>query len=164
MTEIVETMALQHAYPGFDTRSLRLGLPQELMRAPVKLFVAALKEESPIVKLAALRWFWEHPGFAERQLEAIAEVLTDSDEWVRREAARTIGRVSEASDAVAVRVSELLVDKDPEVRKAAAKTCGKLGSKAPEVLNNLQTAAQDSDTEVRWKAQKALRQLGHYVA
>ena len=162
--EIVEDMALQHAYPGYDVRSLRLGLPAAIVKSPARLFVEALKQDSVLVKLAALRWFWERPGDAKRYLKAIAAVLDDKDEWVRMEAARTIGRVDNPDESVAVKVANLLHDENAEVRKAAAKTCGKIHIKSEQVVDALRSAANDPDTEVRWKAQKALRQLGVYVS
>src|SRR5271170_1684083 len=88
--EIVETMAVQHAYPGFDVRSLQLGLPAAAVNAPVKLFAQALKQESVIARLAALRWFWERPGVAKRHVTAITACLDDQDEWARLEAVKTL--------------------------------------------------------------------------
>lgn len=164
LIEIVETMALQHSYPGYDVRSLSLGLPESVTRSSSRLFVSALTCPQVLVKLAALRWFYERPGDAKRYVKQISQVLHDPDEWVRLEAARSIGRVSNVDQAIANDVSELLNDADAEVRKAAAKTCGKLNCKSEIVIANLRKAAQDPDTEVRWKAQKALRQLGAYVA
>jgi len=163
LAEIVETMVLQHAYPGYDVRSLRLGLPTAVVNAPVRVFRAALQNESTVVKLAALRWFWDRPGDAKRCIANISQVLGDADEWVRLEAVRTIGRIGTVEEALAVRVSDLLRDPDPEVRKAAAKTVGKLGCRAEPVIVALKVASGDPDTEVKWKAQKALRQLGAYL-
>ncbi len=164
LAEIVETMAVQHSYPGFDVRSLRLGLPNAAVKSSARLFVAALKHESPLVRLVALRWFWDRPGDAKRYIKAIVPVLEDPDEWVRLEAVRTIGRTESSDSAIAESTAKRLSDPDVEVRKAAAKACGKLNCKADAVIVALRTASEDPDTEVRWKAQKALRQLGVYVA
>jgi HEAT repeat protein len=161
--EIVEDMALQHAYPGYDVRSLRLGLPAAVMKSPNRLFVEALKSESVLTKLAALRWFWERPGDAKRYVKQIAEVIDDPDEWVRLEAARTVGRIENPEEAVVLKVAGLLSDENVEVRKAAAKTCGKVHIKSEAIVEALKKATTDSDTEVRWKAQKALRKLGVYA-
>jgi hypothetical protein len=160
----VEDMALQHAYPGFDVRSLNLGLPHSITKSPTRLFVEALKSDSVLTKLAALRWFWERPGDAKRYVKAIAAVIDDPDEWVRLEAARTIGRVENPEVPIVVKVAGLLADENAEVRKAAAKTCGKVHVKDAAVVEALQKATTDTDTEVRWKAQKALRQLGVYAS
>jgi HEAT repeat protein len=163
LTEIVETMAEQHSYPGYDVRSLSLGLPESVTRASCRLFATALTSDRVLVKLAALRWFYERPGDAKRYVRQIAQVMNDADEWVRLEAVRSLGRVSKIDSSMAIAVSELLKDPDAEVRKAAAKSCGKLNCSDEQVLANLRQAALDTDTEVRWKAQKALRQLGAYV-
>jgi len=162
LVEIVETMVLQHDYPGFDVRSLRLGLPQRVNRAPVKLFVAALARSEVCVRLAALRWFWERPGVAGRHAAAIAGLLEDPDEWVRCEAARTLGRVAGLDETTALALAAALKDTDAAVRKAACRSLGKLPVASDEVIGALRQAAGDEDIEVRWKALKALRQLaGH---
>jgi hypothetical protein len=161
--DIVEDMALQHAYPGYDVRSLRLGLPAAVLKSHTRLFVEALKSESVLTKLAALRWFWERPGDAKRYVKAIAAVIDDPDEWVRLEAAKTIGRIDHPEEDVMAKVAALLSDEHVEVRKAAAKTCGKVHIKNELIVEALQKATTDSDTEVRWKAQKALRKLGVYA-
>src|SRR5687767_7161466 len=125
LVDIVETMALQHSYPGFDIRSLQLGLPDAVTKSPARLFVAALKHENPVVKLAALRWFWERPGDARKHARQIGEVLEDPDEWVRLEAVRALGRLESLEEKIAIEVAKRLADENAEVRKAAAKSCGK---------------------------------------
>ena len=162
--EIVDNMAIQHDYPGYEVRSLKMGLPDSVTKAPAKLFNAGLKHENTLVRLASLRWFWERPGVAKPHLRVIAELMEDSDEWVRMEAIRVIERIGSVEEKIAVSVAQHLTDPDVEVRKHAAKALGKLGSKAPAVIDALKKASEDGDHEVRWKAQKALRQLGAYVA
>jgi HEAT repeat protein len=164
LAQIVEDMAIQHEYPGYDVRSLKMGLPQEVTKAPAKLFNAALKHENALVRLAALRWFWERPGVAKQYTRVIADLIDDGDEWVRMEAIRVIERIGTVEEKIAVQVAQRLTDEHVEVRKASAKALGKLGSKAQPVIDLLRKASEDSDHEVRWKAQKALRQLGAYVA
>src|SRR5436853_4358293 len=126
LVDIVETMAVQHAYPGYDIRSLRLGLPADAVKSPARLYVSALKHDNPLLRLAALRWFWERPGDAKRYIKVISPALEDPDEWVRLEAVKTIGRTESPDVSLAESVARLLQDKDAEGRKAAAKTCGKL--------------------------------------
>lgn len=162
-TEIVETMAMQHDFPGYDVRSLRLGLPQAVVKSPVKLFVEALQQDNVLVKLAALRWYWERPGDAKRCLHSIAQLLADKDEWVRMEAIKVLSRVDKVDETIVVQIAHLLEDPDLLVSQAAAKACGKLGCRAKEVLVALRMAATHENRELRWKAQKALRQLGEYT-
>lgn len=166
--DIVDTMIVQHDYPGFEPRSLKLGLPEAVVRAPARMFAQSLGHKSVFVKLAALRWFQEHAGAATPFTRAIAGVLADSDEWVRMEALRTLERLNRPDDEVARSASRLLSDSNQEVRKAAAKACGKictrLKRKDPQVIDALKNAAEDSDAEVRWKVQKALRTLGEYAS
>ncbi len=164
MAAIVDDMAIQHDYPGYDIRSLKMGLPESITKSPAKLFYAALRHDSTLMRLAALRWFWERPSSARQYTRTIAEAMNDTDEWVRREAIRVMERLHKVDDKFTIQLAERLTDSDVEVRKAAAKALGKLGCTAPQILDLLHKAAEDSDHEVRWKAQKALRQLGAYVA
>jgi hypothetical protein len=161
--EIVENMALQHDYPGFEIRSLKLGLPAEVTKAPAKMFAAALGHDRVVVKLAALRWFSDCPGVAQQHLHRIMPKLSDADEWVRLEAVSLLGRMHKLKDENIVEIAKLLKDEDKAVRKEAAKALGKLGCKDPQVVTALKAASEDADTEVKWKAQKALRKLGEYA-
>lgn len=164
LVEVVDDMTVQHSYPGFDIRTLKLGLPASVLKAPPKVYGAALKHENVMVRLAALRWFWEKPGPAKPFARVIVECLSDPDDVVRAEAVRCLERISNLDKNYVVKIAELLKDPFPEVRKAAAKGLGKIGIKDEVVIENLREAADDPDHEVKWKAQKALRQLGAYVA
>jgi|SRR5579883_1148314 len=162
--EIVENMALQHDYPGYDIRSLKMGLPLELTKSPAKLFNNALKHPNNLVKLAALRWFQERPGVAKRYTGAIADKMDDPDPWVKAEAALCLERIGIQDYQLSMRMAKLLRDSSALVRKSAAKALGKLGSNDQSIIEALQKLTEDRDQEVRFKAQKALRQLGVYIA
>lgn len=162
LADIVETLALQLSYPGFESRSLQIGLPDRAKKSPVKLFVQALKHESVLVKLAALRWFWERPSDAKRSARVIADCLADPDEWVRMEAVNSLGRIDGIDPRYAEQAVGLLADPAVMVRRAACRSLGKLACKSEVVLAGLKQATADKDAEVRWKAEKALRKLGVY--
>ena len=162
--EIIEDMILQLSYPDFDERSLKLGLPDAISKLSPKTYASALKHESTVVRLAALRWFHERSGIARSHLQPIIDCLSDRDEWVRREAVRCLERFDSVEESLLEQLSRMLSDADVEVRKETAKALGKLGDKSPVVISALQKAAEDQNQEVRWKAQKALRKLGAYVA
>lgn len=166
LAEIVDNMIVQHDYPGFEVRALKLGLPEEALKMHAKVFVQALGHESIFVKLAALRWLQERPGVAKSYVKAIAGLLDHSDEWVRMEAVRTIERISSPAEEATLKIAELLRDPDVEVRKTAAKALGKIcskkSSKNETVVKSLRDACDDDDATVRWKVQKALRQMGAY--
>lgn len=168
LAEIVDNMIVQHDYPGFEVRSLKLGLPEEVLKMHAKVFGQALGHESVFVKLAALRWFQDRPGVAKSFVKPIAGLLDNKDEWVKMEAARTIERVSSPPEDAAVKIAYLLSDPDVEVRKTAAKALGKICSRKSNnknevIVKSLHDAASDEDAGVRWKAQKALRQIGEYA-
>ncbi|CAN5182701.1 hypothetical protein BH10CYA1_BH10CYA1_40800 [soil metagenome] len=166
LAEIVDNMIVQHDYPGFEVRGLKLGLPEEVLKAHAKVFVQALGHESIYVKLAALRWLQERPGIAKSYMKPVAGLLDSPDEWVRMEAARTIERVSAPHEDAVLKIAELLRDANAEVRKAAAKALGKICARKSDknevIVKALHDAASDEDAGVRWKVQKALRQIGEY--
>ena len=159
---IINEMAIQHAYPGFEMRSLKLGLPERAVKSPASLFCRALKQGDPLVKLAALRWFQDRPGDAKKNVTSIVPSLHDEDEWVRIETVRAIEHVSDPGTSIIEEVAKLLLDNNIEVQKAAAKACGKFQCKSEAVISLLKQAAQSKHTEVRWKSQKALRKLDMY--
>ncbi len=168
LAEFVETMVLQHDYPGFEPRALKLGLPDPVNKASSRVFLEALQHPNVCVKLAALRWFQEKPGMGKSHAQAIAGLLKDSDSWVRLESVHALERINVQSDEILASIAHLLEDEDVAVRKAAAKALGKICSKRSKrfepVVMALQKAAEDQDHQVRWKAQKALRLLGEYKA
>jgi vesicle coat complex subunit len=167
LASVVETMIIQHDYPGFEPRGLKLGLPEELEGMSAKTFGNALGHESVFVKLTALRWFQERPGVAKAHLSSILGLIDSDDEWVRKEAIRTVEKISKLPPHVGGIVSKGLTDEAVEVRKASAKALGKIlkrsVTKDASVIDALKQAAQDKDVEVRFKAQKALRNIGEFV-
>jgi HEAT repeat protein len=166
LAEIIENMIVQHDYPGYEIRSLKLGLPDAAMRSHAKVFAQALGHKSIFVKLVALRYFQEKPGLAKSNINAISGLLDHPDSWVRMEAARTIERIQSPAENAVAKLSPLLKYDDIEVRKSAAKAlgkvCAKMTKKNEVVIQALHDAAQDADAGVRWKAQKALRLIGEY--
>src|SRR5688572_27802341 len=135
--QIVEDMACQHAYPGYEIRSLNMGLPAAVLKSPAKLFGQALKHENVLVKLAALRWFWERPGVSGPHLRSIIEATSDEDEWVRLEAVRVLGRLRKLDEKSVLVVAERLKDSDVEVRRAAARALGRLSCKSDNIISLL---------------------------
>jgi HEAT repeat protein len=166
LADLVDTMIVQHDYPGFEPRRLHLGLPPAALQASTDVYVAGLKHESVFVQLASLRWFQSHVGLAKKHLPQILELLQASDEYVRAEAAKTIERAGSASETVLLALRSCLADDDSMVRSGAAKAIGKLMSKSsevnPELISALRAAANDPQEQVRRKAQKALRKVGAY--
>ncbi len=163
---IVERMIIEHDYPGFEPRALKLGLPQTAVNSPAKTFAQALLYDNVFVKLASLRWFQEHPKIVQSYIENVLILLQDSDDWVRFEALRTLERNRSSEPSVIAKVASLLKDPSEMVRKEAAKVCGKLIAKTSErpvaIVNLLLQAAEDPNEQVRFKAQKALRRIGAY--
>jgi HEAT repeat protein len=162
--ELVDNMAIQHDYPGYEIRSLNIGLPEAAKNSSARMFGSALSHDNVIVRLAALRWFQEKPGIAHQYLSDILHCLEDGDEWVRMEAVRCLERFHHLDEKLVIKIAGLLKDPGVEVRRVTARALWKLGCKAEPVLQALQNATTDADGEVRGKVQKALRKLGAYVA
>lgn len=166
LAEVVEEMILQHDYPGFEPRSLKLGLPDSVTKAPTKVFAQALGHPSVYVKLAALRWFQEKPGLAKNHIKAVIGLLDNKDSFVRVEALHLLERFTEPTKDMLNKVAERLKDEDAEVQRTAARACGKLCKrlkiKDQAVINQLQEAAGEGDAQLRGKAEKALRKIGVY--
>lgn len=167
LANVVDTMIIQHDYPGFEPRGLKLGLPEELQNMSAKTFSNALGHESVYVKLTALRWFQDRPGVAKAHLSAILGLVDSDDEWVRKEAICTVEKMWKLPPHVGGVISKGLTDEAVEVRKASAKALGKIlkrsVTKDAAVIDALKLATQDKDVEVRFKAQKALRNIGEFV-
>lgn len=159
--EIVDDMIIQHDYPGFEPRALKLGLPEEVVHMHTKTFASALGHPNVYVRLAALRWFQERPGMAKSYLKAIVGLLDHDDEYIRIECMRTLERLPNVSADTVGLITPLLKDTHAEVRKAAAKSIGKLGSRLKQkdsaLVEALQAASQDADPQVRMKVLKAVR-------
>lgn len=183
LADFVVNMIIQHDYPGFEPRSFRIGLTEDMLKASSRLFNDALGHESVYVRLAALRWFQEKPGAIKPHLPAILGLLDSPDEWVRMEATITLERYQHPTVGIALRVSEQLEDQFPLVRREAAKALGKMLSKIKENTNSKDAAKNakrdadlepvfeslknalrdDQDPQVRQKAEKALRKSGAYA-
>jgi HEAT repeat protein len=167
LADTVDTMIIQHNYPGFEPRALKLGLPLAAVNSSPKVFGAALQHKSVYVQLAALRWFQSHPGLVKGYSTTILKLLQEDDEYVRLEAIKTLECGGITDSAALHSLGLQLKDRDHLVRTAAAKALGKLLAKSdernPEILALLKEAAADSEEQVRWKAQKALRKLGNYA-
>ena len=146
LSEIVEEMILQHDYPGFEARALKLGLPESITKAPAKVFSQAFGHPSVFVKLAALRWFQEKPGLVKNYLSAVDGLLDDKDPFVRLESVHLLERYPEPTKHMVVHIASLLQDEDPDVQRSAAKACGKMCKKLKikdeTVIDCLKKAAQ----------------------
>jgi HEAT repeat protein/energy-coupling factor transporter ATP-binding protein EcfA2 len=96
---------------------------------------------------------------AEALRSEIVPLLGDEDPEMRVTAARALGRLGQATPAVARVLHGALGDPDPRVRIAAAGALGWLGQATPEVVRALVGALGDADPLVRIAAARALGQL-----
>lgn len=85
--------------------------------------VSALKDPSPIVRATAASAILALPS--EASVTNLIPLLSDKDEFVRREAAYALGK-TRGSNAVAPLIDRLLTDKQDGVRGAAAVALGEI--------------------------------------
>lgn len=167
--DFVTNLILQNDYPGFEPRSFRVGLPEDLLQAGSKVFAQALAHENVYMKLTALRCFQDKPGSIKPHIPAVLTLLSSEDEWVRKESALVLERYPSPNLDIAQALTVLLDDSSVMVRREAAKALGKIlagtkeqGPRREEVIKALEEALNDSDHQVAHKVEKALRKAGHF--
>lgn len=167
LIELIDDMIVQHDYPGFEPRALKLGLPEWATKVPAKTFARALKHENVFVRLAALRWFQDSPGKIKPHLNQIYTLLEDEDPFVRLEAVGCLETLRQVDLEMIGKLCSLSDDKDLDVLKEVAKALGKLcmraGNKKSEgselAIKALEKLSNNNDSQLRLKAQKALRKI-----
>ncbi len=168
LVEIIDDMIVQHDYPGFEPRALKLGLPEWAIKVPAKTFAKALKHENVFVRLAALRWFQDQPGKIKPHINLIYSSLEDDDSFVRLEAVICLETLKLPDEEQIGKICALVNDKDLNVQKEVAKALGKLCKRAARKGSNpcfdmavkaLDELCLSKDPQLRLKAQKALRKM-----
>ena len=146
-------------------------LPQEAVVAPTSVarMTAALQDNEPAVRRAAVRGLWQ-AGTAAKDgdgLPRLTTALDDTDEFVRMYACRAIGKIGPgAYTATPSLLERLRKDEDSDVRKLAAKSLGLIGSKGigrknmPEVVAALKDSLKAQNRGLREYAARALGELG----
>ncbi len=166
LAEFVDDMIVQNDYPGFEPRSYKIGLSQELLKGPTKVFGQALGHPSVYVKLVALRWFQERPQYLKPYTRPVLAMVDDEDKWLRMESIMALERLHSPTMEMAEQISKRLFDEEIAVQQVAARALGKMGKrlklKDGEVVEALNKVAQEGDALVRRKAEKALRKIGLY--
>lgn len=165
LVQIIDDMIVQHDYPGFEPRALKLGLPDWARKVPAKTFAKCLAHESVFVRLAALRWFQDSPGKIKPHIQKIYRSLEDSDPYVRLEAVSCLETLRQADDEMIEKIAILANDQDLDVQREVAKALGKLSLRAKNTpvcnsaLQALDKLCQSKDPQLRLKAQKAIRKI-----
>lgn len=166
LAEFVDEMIVQTDYPGFEPRSLKIGLSQELLKGSTKTFGQALSHSSVYVKLVALRWFQERPQYLKPYLRILTDLIDDKDHWICMESIMALERYQSPTEEMAVKISKRLFDKEIAVQQVAARALGKIGKRLKleegEVIDALNKVALEGDSLVKRKAEKALRRIGVY--
>ncbi len=120
----------------------------------VRALRALLEDRSALVRQAAIEALATVEGAA--ATGAIADRLRDRDPWVRRAAAKALGRAGtkEAAEPLA---AALRTDESDDVRAAAAEALGKLGAEG--ALYDLYLGLSDRAPAVRYYSYLALRAI-----
>lgn len=133
----------------------------------VDLLTRALQDEDANVRLIAVMYLARRREEAGPSVQALAALLKDTHESIRREAATALSAIGAPAAPALV---EALSDPDVEVRKAALDGLGNSGRpkeerlRSPEeralVISTLQRVMRtDDDADVRQKARELLRYL-----
>jgi len=90
----------------------------------------------------------------------ITEYIDDEDWSIRREAARSLGKIGKLAESAIPKLSKYSSDNEVSIRTAVVTSLGKIGKATNESLNSLKNALKDQNEEVRTKAANALSLLG----
>lgn len=166
LAQFVDDMIVQNDYPGFEPRAYKIGLSQDLLKGPAKLFGQALDHDSIYVRLVALRWFQERPQYLKPYIRPVLAMVDSEDHWLRMESIMALERLHQPSEEIAGKVAAHLFDAEIVVQQVAARALGKIGKrlklKEGVVIDSLTQVARDGDPLVKRKAEKALRKIGVY--
>ncbi|MHC4605819.1 MAG: HEAT repeat domain-containing protein [Planctomycetota bacterium] len=139
--------------------ALRAGAAAGLGRAGeekhVPLLLPLLGDESPLVRLAAVRSLGALATDAEQIVPRILPFLADRDPHVRIAALEALGGMD--ADTAVDRIAPLLKDPHPGVRRNAAGTLGRLG--ASQMIPQILPLLRENDRDVRLAALNALCNL-----
>ncbi len=160
--DVAALVALSHDASSvvrlFATHSLSRLASQGAADARVARQLQALASDSPD---AYQRWkaAWGLGYMADSEA-VLVQLLDDADVDVRREAARSLGRL--ASSGAVPELVRMLDDPNSFLRRTAAQSLGEIGD--PRALQPLRQAAQDQTRLVAAAAARALTRLGHPMA
>ncbi len=123
--EIAKQQSRLGSTEGWERRDAITRLGAMHHHAASRAALAGLRDPSPVNRATAASAILSLP--TEEAAASLIPLLTDKDEFVRREAAYALGRTRSHS-AVSHLIDRLLTDKTDEVRGAAAVALGKIGS------------------------------------
>ena len=104
----------------------------------------------------------------QEEIRKLRKMLTDKDEWMRKNAAWVFGNNGTHAKEVLPALIGALGDEDPYVRMWSAKALGELGSDAKDAIPKLQELAEDDpfkdqfilqEFPVRYFAREAIDQI-----
>ncbi len=112
--------------------------------------IPALKDASPIIRATAAKAILSiGPGDS---VAALTPLLSDKDEFVRREAAYALG-LTRSLEATTYLLDRLVNDKEDGVRGAAAVALGQIGDHAA-VVALVRTLAPELSAPAKWKGKR----------
>ena len=133
---------------------MRLGVMR--LAAASRAALPALRDASPSVRVAAAKSILSIGP--EESVSALIPLLSDKDEFVRREAAYSLG-LTRSRNATAALTERLLKDKEDGVRGAAAVALGQIADEAA-VVPLVEALTRDKNVFVLRAAATSLGQIG----
>src|SRR5262245_46815621 len=87
-----------------------------------------LKSPDPVARLHAVHALKDRTS-EPTVVSVLADALKDEDTFIRRDAARALGKFGPTAKVVAPKLEALLSDREPSVRKAAAESLKKIDAR-----------------------------------
>jgi HEAT repeat protein len=163
---LLSGLAVGLAFGLSASSSCRSGFPlpaekgEALYRGqPANYWLQQLQDRDPALRQQAM-WAMVRLGGEPEHVRAVAELLADKHQGVRREAALNLGRMGPAAAAAAPQLLTALRDEDPIVRTAAVRALGHICPQGDGVLAALGAALQDQSAMVRRRTLDTLGEIG----
>ena len=126
----------------------------------------SLKNAPWQIRLSIARLLWSYDAVVNLVVQDLSNALKDKNEWVRKAAAVSLGKVGFKAHKALPHLHRLLKDKSQQVRKAVVLAVGKMGIKAERSAPALMQLWGDAHSDLRKAATLSLGRLGtksHYV-
>jgi len=150
---------------GDESEAVRLvaahGLAQAGAVAAPTLLAALQSNEEPARGFAAFALGDMGAQSGAGAAVAMAMLVDDPSEWVRRNVAEALGRIDGDADAAVTALCQLLKDEDGQTRYEAAYALARLGEKAAAAVPDLAAALYDTENRyVSGHSVTALQRIG----
>ncbi len=123
--------------------------------------IAALENDDSTIRACAAYALGDIPpgDRSPEAVEALTRALSDSSDWVRRNATEALGAIGKPAPETVPALGQLLSDELEWIRDNAARALAKIGPDAGAAVPSLVVALRDESRYVRFNAGVALRRI-----